>query len=167
MTYIADEYARVLNELGISYELYKDVADKLDMCPELLSALDDPTISSHQKHRVIDALFDKDIVSFVKCLCDNRRISFYKDILSAYRTILDNEKGILEADFTAAFIPEDGELDKIKSMLMKKYDKKGVSLTVKEDKSLLGGFVLRVGDTEYDKSLKGIINNMKRKLEWR
>ncbi len=167
MTYIADEYARVLYELNISYELYKDFADKLDMCPELLTALDNPTFSSHQKHKVIDTLFDKEISAFIKCLCDNGRITFYKDVLEAYRTILDNEKGILEADFTTAFVPEDEELDRIKSMLVKKYNKNGVSLRVKQDKSLMGGFVLKVGDTEYDKSLKGAINNMKRKLEWR
>lgn len=167
MTYIADEYARVLYELNISYELYKDFADKLDMCPELLTALDNPTFSSLQKHKVIDTLFDKEVSAFIKCLCDNGRMAFYKDILEAYRTILDNEKGILEADFTSAFIPEDEELDRIKAMLVKKYNKNGVSLRVKQDKSLMGGFVLKVGDTEYDKSLKGAINNMKRKLEWR
>lgn len=167
MTYIADEYARVLYELNISYDLYKDFADRLDACPELLAALDNPTVSSYQKHRVIDTLFDKEISAFIKCLCDNGRVAYYKDILDSYTTILDNEKGILEADFTSAFVTGDEELDRIKSMLARKYNKNGVSLRVKQDKSLMGGFVLKVGDTEYDKSLKGAINNMKRKLEWR
>lgn len=40
-------------------------------------------------------------------------------------------------------------------------------MELKEDKSLVGGFILRVEDQEFDYSLKGRINALQQKLIWR
>ena len=167
MTYTAEEYARVLYELDIDLDSCLDFAKVLDACPQLLNALDNPSFTSEEKHRVIDRVFDKKITPFLKCLCDNGRISLYRDICTALENIIYNKEGTIEAEFTSAFEPGESDLEKIKAMLVKKYNKSGAKLHTRYDASLLGGFILKVGDTEYDKSLKGAITNMKRKLEWR
>ena len=59
------------------------------------------------------------------------------------------------------------QLEGIEAFLNKKYGAKAVAFTLKEEKSLVGGFVLRVKDQEFDYSLKGRINALQQKLIWR
>ncbi len=167
MKYLAEEYGKVLFELGIGKEACRDFNEKLNNCKELYSALDNPTISKKEKHRVIDKVFNSGIVPFVKCLCDMNCISLYRDIYRTYIDLVNDSRDILTADFICVSKPDKAELDRVKAMLMKKYNKKEVILNITEDKSLIGGFILKVGDTQYDKSIKGTVNNLKRKLEWR
>lgn len=167
MTYLADEYAAVLFQLGIKEKDCEDFVQKLTECPELLAVLDNPSVSRQEKHRVIEKVFNDGITAFIKCLCDNGRIQLYKEIYEAYLNLKNKQNGIIEADFVCTAVPEKAELDKIKAMLIKKYNKKDACIRVRQDRGLLGGFVLKVGDTEYDKSMIGAINNLKRKLEWR
>ncbi|MFU0828355.1 MAG: hypothetical protein ACFWTJ_12655 [Lachnoclostridium sp.] len=37
-------------------------------------------------------------------------------------------------------------------------------MELKEDPSLIGGFVLKVGNTEYDKSIKGTLDELQKTL---
>lgn len=165
MTYIADEYAAVLFQLNISSEDCEDFKTKLDGCPELYVALDNPTVTAAEKHRVIDKVFNRDIASFVRLLCDNGRISLYREIYASYKSLVNAQNGVLEADFICTSVPERAQLDRVSAMLAKKYNKKSVALDVKTDESLIGGFMLKVGDTEYDKSVRGALNDIKRKID--
>ena len=47
---------------------------------------------------------------------------------------------------------------------VRKFSAREVELTLTEDKSLVGGFVLRAGDREYDWSLIGRYKKLKQKL---
>ena len=42
-----------------------------------------------------------------------------------------------------------------------------VSWVLEEDASLLGGFILSIGDKEYDYSVQGRLNRLEEKLTWR
>ena len=51
--------------------------------------------------------------------------------------------------------------------LMKQYQADKVELILKEEKDLIGGFVLKVGDHVYDNSLSGKMRKLQQKLTWR
>ena len=55
----------------------------------------------------------------------------------------------------------------MKAYLANKYGKQTVELSMVEDKSLIGGFVLRVGDKEEDYSMKGRLDRLEKRLTWR
>ena len=55
------------------------------------------------------------------------------------------------------------ELDK-EDFLRREFGAKEVILTLREDKSLIGGFILSAGDKEFDWSLRGRYNNLRQKL---
>ena len=52
----------------------------------------------------------------------------------------------------------------MKEFLRSQFSARKVELTLTEDKSLVGGFVLRAGDREYDWSLIGRYKKLKQKL---
>ena len=65
-------YGQVLFELGIKKESLQKAQDMLHENEELLSALENPTITKKEKENVVEKLFPDDIKSFLKVVCDNR-----------------------------------------------------------------------------------------------
>lgn len=63
--------------------------------------------------------------------------------------------------------PEEIQKKRIKKYLKKKYDADSVELILKQDHSLIGGFVIKVQDYVIDNSLKGKLEKMKQDLTWR
>ena len=59
------------------------------------------------------------------------------------------------------------QVEQMKAYLANKYGKQTVELSMVEDKSLIGGFVLRVGDKEEDYSMKGRLDRLEKRLTWR
>lgn len=60
--------------------------------------------------------------------------------------------------------PAEEQENKMKEFLRSQFSAREVELTLTEDKSLVGGFVLRAGDREYDWSLIGRYKKLKQKL---
>ena len=52
----------------------------------------------------------------------------------------------------------------MEDFLRREFGAKEVILTLREDKSLIGGFILSAGDKEFDWSLRGRYNNLRQKL---
>ena len=55
----------------------------------------------------------------------------------------------------------------MEAFLCKKYGAKSAKIEVRQDKALLGGFILQVGSDEYDWSMKGRLNRLEQRLTWR
>jgi len=163
MTNHAMNYAKALFDLNISDEIVQNTKDILEN-RELLEALSNPSIKKSEKHAVIDTIFDYKISNFLKVLCDNDCMEFISQIIDQYESIVLDSKNIIRATITFVTRPDDDQLEKLKEFVCKKYNKDGVLLELKEDSSLLGGFILSVGDTEYDKSIKGTLSSLHKTL---
>ena len=74
------------------------------------------------------------------------------------------QKGILKAELLYVTCPTEAQEDKMKEFLRNQFSASEVELTLTEDKNLVGGFVLRAGDREYDWSLIGRYKKLKQKL---
>ena len=151
MKRISMTYGQVLFELGIKKESLQKAQDMLHENEELLSALENPTITKKEKENVVEKLFSDDIKSFLKVVCDNDDIACFDEAV----------------EFDYVTMPKDEQLERIKQYLMKQYQADKVELTLKEEKDLIGGFVLKVGDHVYDNSLSGKMRKLQQKLTWR
>lgn len=167
MTQTVMNYAKALFDLNISEECIQDTKDIILQNCELVEALSNPAIKMNEKHNVIDRIFSKEVRSFLKVLCDNSHMELIKQILSSYDNYVLDSKNIVKATLTFVTKPDDYQLEKIKEMVCSKYNKTGVLLELQEDASLLGGFILTVGNTQYDKSIKGTLSNLQKTLVWR
>lgn len=159
----AENYAKILFSMNLNKEIINDAKNLLN-CKELMDVLDNPVIKENEKEAVIERLFNKEITDYIKVLCRNASIGLFPMIMEAYEDILLENQNILKAKLKYVIKPDEEQLGQIKNMLCNKYKKKGVSLELEEDASLIGGYVLYVGNTEYDKSMKGALSQMQKTL---
>ena len=83
------------------------------------------------------------------------------------KELIDDKEGILKATLFVTENPDDDELKGMENMLKSKYNKEKVNISVVNDPELIGGFILKVGDIEYNKSFKYTFNKLKQKYDWR
>ena len=157
MKRISMTYGQVLFELGIKKESLQKAQDMLHENKELLRALENPMITKKEKENVVDKLFSDDLKSFLKIVCDNDDIDCFDEAVEYYDELKRKTDKIIKAEFDYVTMPKDEQLERIKQYLMKQYQADEVDLTLKEDKDLIGGFILKVGDHVYDNSLSGKI----------
>lgn len=160
----AANYAKVLYSLNISEESIVHTKELLTKQTELLDTLENPVIKDKEKNSVIDQLFHKEIAVFLKVLCENKAIGIFHDIFEAYEEIVLDSKNMLKAKLAYAEKPDDAAIEQIKRMLCDKYKKTDVILEQEQDATLIGGYVLYVGDMEYNKSIKGTLSEMQKSL---
>lgn len=156
MTQLSKNYAKVLYELGISGECI-ETAKNLCAVKELMDALNSPIVTKKTKHRIVEKTFPKEMQNFMKKLCDNGSTGYLEEIFIAYESFVHSEKNTLEAKLVCVEPPSVEQRKKIEQFLIGEYHKSEVRLDVCMDNSLIGGFILKVNDDEYDWSLRGRI----------
>ena len=164
MTQIAINYAKVLYELEISKKVIYDVQDILSSTPELKDALASPIVSKQEKHNIIEKVFPKEMQNFFMVLCDYQSMEVIDQIFVAYKNYYNEKNSILVAKLIYVTAPNEEQLNKIKVMLMNKHHKKQVELSLVEDPSIIGGFIIETENFETDWSIRGRLNQLQQRL---
>lgn len=167
MTQTSINYARALYELSVTPESIKDAKRVLEETPQLLQILESPVVPLLQKEKAVGRIFEKKLADFICVLCKYRHAELLFEIFQAYQEYYNEQNHILNAVLYYVTPPAKEQLEEIKKFLEQKYGAEDTALELKEDKSLVGGFILRVEDQEFDYSLKGRINALQQKLIWR
>ena len=165
MTQAAFDYATSLRKTETPKELLQQVKDVLEAVPQVRSEFEDPTVSIEKKHLIIDRVFPKEIRDFLKILCDNMDFGLFDEICTAYDELgRKPEAKENQAQLIYVTAPTDEQLEGIKAFLAKEFHNPDMELTLKEDKSIKSGFVLRVGTREFDWSEKGRIEQLENRI---
>ena len=165
MTQAAIDYATSLRKTETPKELLQQVKDVLEAVPQVRSEFEDPTVSIEKKHLIIDRVFPKEIRDFLKILCDNMDFGLFDEICTAYDELgRKPEAKENQAQLIYITAPTDEQLEGIKAFLAKEFHNPDMELTLKEDKSIKSGFVLRVGTREFDWSEKGRIEQLENRI---
>ncbi|GAA6291589.1 F0F1 ATP synthase subunit delta [Enterocloster asparagiformis] len=167
MNQTAINYATALYELSIPGEAVDETDALFAQAPQLRQVLSSPVTSLKEKHAAIVRIFPPAMQNFLKELCDNQDADRIGEILEAYRGLCLEKNGILRAELRCAVQPTGEQLEQMTARLCRKYHKSDVRWTIRHDPSLIGGFVIRVGDVESDWSLKGRLKQLQQKLMWR
>jgi F-type H+-transporting ATPase subunit delta len=163
----AVRYARVLYELNIPNEAIQKTRELFTEVPQLQDVLVNPTIREEQKRKVIDQVFPAETRNFLKIACRYQRVDLLDDIFTAYDRYCDEQNKILKAVLSCVEPPSEVQLKEMQEFLCKKYGAQRVDVEIREDASLLGGFILHAKNDEYDWSLKGRLKRLEEKLTWR
>lgn len=131
---------------------------------ELRDILDSPIVSSMQKGRIIEALFEPDCARLVRALCQYGCADAFDDIFESYHDEVLASRNWLRAKIVSARPLAKTQLESIKASVCEHFDVEGVELEEKTDPALLGGFVLTVGDLRYDQSVRGRMKTLTEKL---
>ena len=165
MTQAAIDYATSLRKTETPKELLQQVKDVLEAVPQVRSEFEDPTVSIEKKHLIIDRVFPKEIRDFLKILCDNMDFGLFDEICTAYDELgRKPEAKENQAQLIYVTAPTDEQLEGINAFLAKEFHNPDMELTLKEDKSIKSGFVLRVGTREFDWSEKGRIEQLENRI---
>jgi F-type H+-transporting ATPase subunit alpha len=102
----------------------------------------------------------------LKKLCDNSALEKLSEIYDQYEAAADKQQGSLRAILSYTVPPTEEQLEGIRSFIINKYGVREGKLVFeqREDKSLVSGFKLLVGNDEYDWSALGRLNQLKDKL---
>jgi len=94
--------------------------------------------------------------SFVKLLVENGKLGLMPEIATVFSKLKTEAGGAVEATLLAAY-PVNAKFEQDIATAMQKRLNREVRFTTEEDKSLLGGVIIRVGDMVIDASVKGKI----------
>lgn len=164
MAQIAEQYGKVLYELQISKTDVECMHDILVRVPQLLEVLDNPVVTKETKHEIVEKIFPKSLHNFMKTVSDHRRTEQIGKILEVWKKYILREENILAATLFCVHAPSEEQRMQVENFVKETFGSKGVELTVKYQPDLIGGFILRVGDREFDWSLQGRIRQLEQRL---
>ncbi|MCY0898692.1 MAG: ATP synthase F1 subunit delta [Firmicutes bacterium] len=159
---MARPYARALFDLArrrgeeaLVDQHLGDVIKIWDGDPAFSAFIRRPEVARAVKRRVVDRIFsglDELTRRFLAVLIDKGREDVLAAIGAEFRHLWDEERGIVQAEVTTADALSDDEQAELVHALSQAMSRT-VRLTVKEDRGLLGGVVVRIGDRVLDGSL--------------
>ncbi len=161
---VAHRYSKALMDLAIERGQVDAIKADLDgirkaNTPELQRFLLSPVIQHEKKIQVFDAIFGGKILpetdAFFKLLFHKGREVSINAILDAFDELYRRKKGIEIVQLTTAIPASDEIRQQVLQQLgrMERYQGKTIQLREKVDESLLGGFVLQMGDDLFDASI--------------
>lgn len=97
--------------------------------------------------------------NFICILSENRRLKLLPQIAQQFEIMKANQEKAIEVDVASAQPLDEEQQEKLTEALSKKLERK-VNMQVSLDKSLLGGAVIRAGDTVIDGSIRGRLTKL-------
>lgn len=166
----ASRYAKAFLELAIEQnkteQVSKDMRAFLSANSETNDFqlfLDSPIIKADKKNAILNEVFpsfDSLTKSFIDLIVRNRRESALTQIAESYEAQLKSHKGIVPVTLVSAQALDAATKKTILSKLEASI-KGTLELEEKIDTSLIGGFVIKMGDTQIDASISNKLKNLK------
>lgn len=161
----AGRYAQALFSLAADEPRLQADAALLTGDEALWAALKNPCIPVSQKHAVLDRLLGGEtrplFLNFYKLLCDRGRVGLLPEIMAAYHQCVLESGNAAEAVMRCVTPPPEAQRESLARALCRLHGKQRVDLRIVQDPSLMGGFVLEIGDVAYDRSIRGMLRNMR------
>jgi F-type H+-transporting ATPase subunit delta len=172
-TKAASRYAKALLDLAIeNNKLESVVADMAYLMEtsedsiEFGAFLRSPIVNSEKKIAILNSIFgqfDEITARFINLVTKNRREALLPDIAFSFSAQVKEYKGIVPLTLvSAAPLSESTKAEILKKIGQKV--KGELELTEKIDQDLIGGFIVRMGDTQIDASVASQFSNLKQRL---
>lgn len=170
-TRAAQRYAKAIldlsNEKSVVAQVNNDmrlIANTLKQNQELRNVLQSPVVKPSVKQSILKAIF-KEVnqisSNLFNVLIENNRINILALVVDRFIYLYDEANNIKVANLTTVetLTPEmeQSVLNKLKELTGSE-----ITLINKIDASIIGGLILRVGDIQYDASISGKLNTLRK-----
>ena len=158
-------------------EIYNEVSKLLEIFKSnnlFFKLFLSPLLSSKSQLKLVSSLFSntdkkkikvsKNVLAFLKVLAKNGRLKILLSSLYGFQNLVKSMHKEININLTTAFPISDDSVNKIKSILLKKTDKK-INIISNVDKKIIGGIILQSGSSLIDASIRNKIlklNNIKK-----
>jgi F-type H+-transporting ATPase subunit delta len=172
---ISKRYAQALVDLALEKKTLDKVKEDMELviklCEtdrEFLLFLRSPVIKPDLKINVIKGIFEGKIeelsLRFIELIARHRREPILNQIARQFIALYKEHYNIITTHLTTATKISDELKQKIIG-LMEDYTKGKIELQESIDESLIGGFILRFEDKEFNASLKNSIKQLRKDFE--
>jgi F-type H+-transporting ATPase subunit delta len=176
MAVFAARYARAfadvvleakLNTTEVEHQL-EDFAATFAGSKDLKELLLNPSISAQKRVAILDTVNGRigcgpKVRNFLAVLIRHERLAELAEILEEYRLEMNRRLAISDAEVVTARPLKDQERAKLEGQVAELAGNK-VNATFREDKSLIGGAIVRIGSTIYDGSVRGRLERLRERL---
>lgn len=154
MTQVEESYAAVLLEQGRTKEEIAEAEAVLRAYPPLPDVLSNPTIPEQQRFAVIERLFAPPLQNALKVMVRNGRIEQLQTIFDAFYALDRARRKRVHAVVEYVTPLTQQQKDGMIQVVQKKTGQNNVELELVQRPEILGGFILHIGDFEYDRSVR-------------
>ena len=172
-TKAAGRYAKVLLELDLDQQKIEVIENNMQQIITVANEAHDfqvflssPLIKVDKKLEVIKTIFgnfDALSISFLEMVATNRREALITEIASAFLAQLKEHRGIVPVTIISAKTLDAQTKAQITSKISASI-KGTLEITENVDESLIGGFIVRMGDHQIDASVSNQLNRLKQEL---
>ena len=173
MEEIAEVYARSLFEVAKEHDVLDRVHDELGQFAEALSDdrnlqvfLFSPYFSTKEKSEGLAKAIsgaDETVVNFLELLIEKHRTPAIFRIRDAYDELWEHENKLLPVEITSAVELDEEIARRIGDQIGEQTGQR-VELTKTVDPDIIGGLVLRVGNSILDASIRNRLDNLRKNV---
>ncbi len=169
------QYANALADIAIAQGASAPVIQQLGdltaaytQSAELRNVLSSPAVSKDEKRAIAERIAarlgaSKILRNFLLVVIDHQRTQLLPEIFQQFQTVLRDRQGVAEAEIFSAVELNAAQKKQMTQTLEKTTGKK-IEPKFSLDPNLLGGALVRVGDTIYDGSLRNRLNGLRERL---
>ena len=125
-----------------------------------------PIINAEKKNSAFKAIFDGKVdpltMNFFKTVIDKSRESVFPEMCDAFIDQFRSKNIIASAKVMTAATLSEEKLHAIKSSLNQNSSAATFEIQEEVDESLIGGFIIEMGDKRYDASVKHKLNKLRK-----
>jgi F-type H+-transporting ATPase subunit delta len=169
------QYANALADVALAQDVADAALKQLrDFCTafadstELRNVLASPAVPREARHGVIEKIAarlgaDKIVCNFLFVVADHHRMHILPEIYAAFEQVVRERQGVAEAEISSATELSTAQKKRF-SQILERLTGKKIQAKFLLNPDLLGGAVVRVGDTIYDGSVRNSLNEMRARL---
>jgi F-type H+-transporting ATPase subunit delta len=158
------EVAREQGKLEVLREQLAQLADALRENRDLTVFFFSPYFSTKEKQDALERLLDDadpTLINFLKLLIENHRMPVIFRIRQEYERLWDEENKTLPVDITSAIELDQATTESLGRTIGERAGRK-VTLVAHVDPDILGGIVIRVGNSILDASIRNRLEQLRR-----
>ena len=146
----------------------KTIVSAIKENEELNDFLSNPIVSGQIKMNALNEIFpslQSETKGLFQLLLANKRFEILSAITVQFNKLFDLASGVEQAVVTTA-VPLTAELEVLVKNKLKEFSSNTISITNVVDASIIGGFVLRIGDKQYNASVANKSQQLKREFTY-
>lgn len=170
---IAVRYAKALFEAALEKKVVEELKNDIDLvasvCADKLMTqlIESPVCKPSDKAKAFNAIFDGKVngltLNFLQMVIGNRRERFIPAMCRNFASRYCKYANIRQAHIVTALALDSTMIEKIRKTVAD-ICKADVEMSTSEDASLIGGFVLRIGDQQLDASVSAKLRTIKQEF---
>lgn len=146
----------------------KTIVSEIKESVDLKDFLANPVVNDALKMNALSEIFPSlqaETKGLFQLLLANKRFEILSAIAVQFNKLFDLASGVEQAVVTTA-VPLTAELETLVTNKLKEFSSNTISITNVIDESIIGGFVIRIGDKQYNASVANKLQQLKREFTY-